>query len=89
MNLASSQVALFTLLPGFFSWETRVTGVAVLFNIGTILGDGFAPFIAASLISTTGVSIAPAFYTLTVSVLGLTAVTYLLRGNSGHYIEKL
>lgn len=44
-----------------FPTELRYTGMAVAFNIATLIGGGFTPYLATWLISTTGNLLAPGF----------------------------
>lgn len=57
-----------------FPPAVRYTGTALAFNVGTILGGAFAPFISAQLTVWTGLSSAPAFWIVGAGLVGLAAV---------------
>jgi MHS family proline/betaine transporter-like MFS transporter len=46
--------AVFTGFPELFPTRTRVTGVSIGLNLGTIVAGGFGPAAAASLVASTG-----------------------------------
>jgi len=59
---------------GFFPTRVRYTGAAIGFNVGSILGAGFAPYAAARLTNATGSPYAPALLIAAAAVLGITVV---------------
>ena len=65
-------------LPAFmaelFPTQTRVTGMALSYNIGVPVFGGFAPFIATWLIAVTGTSLAPSFYLVFAALVSLAAL---------------
>lgn len=65
------QVPAFPLFTELFPAAVRYSGVALGFNIGTIVAGGTAPYIAAQLVESTGTPIAPAFWVMGVALLGL------------------
>jgi MFS transporter, MHS family, proline/betaine transporter len=62
-------------LPSFmaecFPSQTRATGMALSYNIGVPIFGGFAPFYITWLIMLTGSNLAPSFYMIFCSVIGL------------------
>jgi MFS transporter, MHS family, proline/betaine transporter len=62
-----------TALAEQFPARVRSTGLAVAYNVAVMLFGGFAPFIVTWLIETTGVAIAPVFYLIAGTLIGLIA----------------
>lgn len=60
---------------GAFPGPVRYTGAALGFNIGTMIGAGFAPFFASLLATKTGNPVAPAFLVVGATLVGLVVVT--------------
>ncbi|HEY6610838.1 MAG TPA: citrate-proton symporter [Pseudomonas sp.] len=54
-----------------FPTKVRSTGLAVAYNIAVMLFGGFAPFIVTWLTQTAGTPVAPAYYVLFASLIGL------------------
>lgn len=69
------QVPAFPLFTELFGRNVRYTGVALGFNIGTIIAGGTAPYFAAQLVEWTGSGMAPAFWVIGVSLIGLITVS--------------
>lgn len=67
-----------TALAEQFPAKVRSTGLAVAYNVAVMLFGGFAPFIVTWLIETTGVAIAPVFYLIGGTVIGLIAAFNLV-----------
>lgn len=59
------------LMAELFPTATRSTGIAVSYNISVPIFGGFAPLIAAWLITVTGSQLAPSFYLIATSLLSL------------------
>ncbi|WP_052466057.1 MFS transporter [Mobilicoccus massiliensis] len=57
-------------LPALFPTASRYGAMAIAYNISVSLFGGTAPMIGELLVKTTGITIAPAFYTMTFAVLG-------------------
>jgi len=74
MNTVATQVSAYTLLPLLFDRRSRFSGVAMGWNLGVILAGGSAPYLAVWLIEQTGNSLAPAFFVMGVSIIGLIAL---------------
>ncbi|WP_299055803.1 MFS transporter [uncultured Nocardioides sp.] len=72
-----AQVPAFPQFTELFPRNVRYTGVALGFNIGTIIAGGSAPYIAAQLVQSTGNSMAPAFWVMGVVVIGIVTVLTL------------
>jgi MHS family proline/betaine transporter-like MFS transporter len=66
------------LMAELFPTATRSTGIALSYNISVPIFGGFAPFIAAWLVATTGSPLAPSFYLIATSLLSL-AVLVIIR----------
>jgi MHS family proline/betaine transporter-like MFS transporter len=79
MNTVATQVSAYTLLPRLFDRQSRFSGVAMGWNLGVILAGGTAPYLAVWLIARTGNSLAPAFFVIGVSVIGLMALISVRR----------
>jgi MHS family proline/betaine transporter-like MFS transporter len=59
------------LMSELFPTATRGTGIAVSYNISVPIFGGFAPLIAAWLVTVTGSSLAPSFYLIATSLVSL------------------
>jgi MHS family proline/betaine transporter-like MFS transporter len=60
-----------SLMSELFPIATRSSGIAVAYNVGVPIFGGFAPLIAAWLISVTGSPLAPSFYLIGTSIISL------------------
>ena len=69
------QVPAFPLFTELFGRNVRYSGVALGFNIGTIIAGGTAPYFAAQLVEWTGSDIAPAYWVVAVCLIGLVTVS--------------
>ncbi|WP_165949240.1 MFS transporter [Kribbella turkmenica] len=58
-------------LAEYFPVESRSTGMAIGYNLATVVFGGFTPFIATWLIEATGQALAPAYYVAVAAVGGL------------------
>jgi MHS family proline/betaine transporter-like MFS transporter len=74
LSSALVQVPAASLWPHLFERRVRYTGMAIGYNVGTVLAGGTAPYIAAFLVDRTGNLLSPAFYVMAVSVLGIGAL---------------
>lgn len=74
LNSAAAQVGAYTILPQFFDKQSRYTGVAMGWNLGVIIAGGTAPFVAVWLVEQTGNILSPAFFVMTLAVVGLIAL---------------
>ncbi|MCE3550970.1 MFS transporter [Pseudonocardia sp. RS11V-5] len=72
-----AQVPAFPQFTELFPRRIRYTGVALGFNIGTIIAGGTAPYVAAQLVQSTGNPMSPAFWVIGVSVVGVITVLTL------------
>jgi len=77
LNTVGVQVGAYTLLPRLFGQRTRFTGVAMGWNLGVVIAGGTAPLIAVWLIEQTGNVLAPAFFVIVASLIGLLALVGL------------
>lgn len=69
--------SVFPMYPELFPRRVRYTGVALGFNLGTIVAGGSAPYIAAQLVQSTGDPMSPAYWVIGVSAIGLLTVLTL------------
>jgi len=69
-----------TALAEQFPATIRSTGLAVAYNVAVMVFGGFASFIVTWLIHTTGVAIAPVFYVIGGTVVGLLAAFNMTEG---------
>ena len=69
--------ALPSLMAKIFPVRTRVSGMALSYNISVPIFGGFAPFFAQSLIEMTGSKLSPSYYVIATSVLSLAALIVL------------
>lgn len=75
IGLPTAYAAIFTAFPG----PVRYTGSAIGSNIGSMIGAGFAPYLAGLLTVSTGLSTAPAFLVIVGTVLGMIVAPGLTR----------
>ena len=71
--------ALPALLSETFPARTRVTGMALSYNISVPLFGGFAPFTVQWLIEVTGSKLAPSYYLIATALLSLAALVAMRR----------
>jgi len=71
------QVPAFPMFTELFGGSTRYTGVALGFNLGTILAGGTAPYMATWLVQQTGDNQAPAFWVMGAALIGLLSLIRL------------
>ncbi|MDV7352812.1 hypothetical protein R4282_07305 [Rhodococcus oxybenzonivorans] len=80
MGVPLVQASAAPLFPALLDSRVRLTGVALGFNLSTILAGGTAAYIATWLIDVTGDSLSPAYFLITASIIGL-ATMATLRGS--------
>ncbi|WP_238420341.1 MFS transporter [Gordonia sp. 'Campus'] len=73
------QVGTAPLFPSLFDTKVRLTGVALGFNLSTVLAGGTAAYIATWLIDRTGNSLAPAYFLIGSSAIGLITLATIRR----------
>ncbi|MEV8195334.1 MFS transporter [Rhodococcus pyridinivorans] len=71
---ALTGVPAWSVMAELFPRAVRYTGVSLGANIGTILGGGTAPYVAALMVDRSNSAIAPGFYVTAVCLIGLVAV---------------
>ncbi len=71
--------ALPSLMGKIFPVHTRVSGMALSYNISVPIFGGFAPFIAQWLIELSGSKLAPSYYLMATALLSLAALALLRR----------
>ncbi|MFP3581343.1 MFS transporter [Arthrobacter sp. SIMBA_036] len=54
--------------------RVRFTGVSLGFNVGTVLGGGLSPYLAAALVAATGDRIVPAYLVIAAALIGALAL---------------
>jgi MHS family proline/betaine transporter-like MFS transporter len=68
-------------LPAFqaeaFPTDVRASGAGIGYNVGTIIFAGAGPYLAASLVTSTGSSLSPAFLMMGMGLIGLVAALTL------------
>jgi MHS family proline/betaine transporter-like MFS transporter len=69
--------ALPSLMAKIFPVQTRVSGMALSYNISVPLFGGFAPYIAQKLIELTGSNLSPSFYLIGTALVSLVALILL------------
>ncbi|GAB3976296.1 MFS transporter [Actinoallomurus acanthiterrae] len=74
LSSAIVQVPAASLWPRLFERRVRYTGMAIGYNVGTVLAGGTAPYIATYLVHRTGNPISPAFFVMLVCALGIAAL---------------
>jgi uncharacterized protein (DUF697 family) len=72
-----------TAVSELFPVKVRSTGVSIGYNLAVMIFGGFAPFIVTWLSGSTGSPIAPVYYLLFSTALGVVACYYLPRGEAG------
>jgi MHS family proline/betaine transporter-like MFS transporter len=65
------------LMAELFPIATRSTGIAVAYNTSVPIFGGFAPFIAAWLVATTGSPLAPSYYLIATALLSLAVLVVI------------
>ncbi|MBH0120153.1 MHS family MFS transporter [Rhodococcus sp. CX] len=81
--LSMTNAPIGTLTASFFPVDVRYSGTSVAYQIGSLLGGGVTPLIAATLFATTSSSWSITGYVLVISVLSLLASLAIPR-NTGH-----
>ncbi|MFD0447590.1 MFS transporter [Streptomyces indonesiensis] len=71
LGSAFVQVPAASLWPHLFERRVRYTGMAIGYNLGTVLAGGTAPYIAAFLVDKTGNLLSPAFFVMLVCLIGI------------------
>ncbi|MGP4044105.1 MFS transporter [Streptomyces sp. 2A115] len=71
LSSAFVQVPAASLWPHLFERRVRYTGMAIGYNIGTVLAGGTAPYIATFLVQRTGNLLSPAFFVMAVCLIGI------------------
>ncbi|WP_206440563.1 MFS transporter [Streptomyces scabichelini] len=74
LSSAFVQVPAASLWPHLFERRVRYTGMAIGYNVGTVLAGGTAPYIATFLVQRTGNLLSPAFFVMAVCLIGIGAL---------------
>ncbi len=75
--LAVQAVPSIVILPELFPKRVRASGMSLVYSIGVAVFGGFAPFVSAWLVQTSGDKLAPTWYLISVALLSLFALPYL------------
>ncbi|GAA0608836.1 MFS transporter [Virgibacillus siamensis] len=70
-------------LPSLFFTEVRYGGLALTYNISVSLFGGTAPLVVSWMVNISGSHLAPAFYVIFVSLIGIVVVSLFLKKTSG------
>jgi MHS family proline/betaine transporter-like MFS transporter len=65
------QAPVATLFPRLFDRRVRFTGMAIGYNLGTIIAGGTGPYIAAYLVERTGNLLSPSLFVMAVCIIGI------------------
>ena len=84
--LGSMYGPLAALFSEMFGTRVRYSGASLGYQLGTVLGGGFAPIIATALAAATGTSLAIAAYLVVMSLVTVLCVT-LVRERSGRELD--
>lgn len=76
-------------VPEQFTAVGRFSGMAIGYNIATVLFGGLSPLIATGLIAATGVSLSPAIYATAVVVIAGIPVLLLMRNMAGRSLAEV
>lgn len=76
-------------VPEQFTAVGRFSGMAVGYNVATVLFGGLSPLIATGLISATGISLSPAIYATAVVVIAGIPVLLLMRNVAGRTLAEV
>ncbi|WP_236794440.1 MFS transporter [Amycolatopsis sp. GM8] len=80
MQISAAQAApIWALVTHLFPTRVRASGMAVGYNIGVTVAGGFGPFIAAQLVLWTGSALAPAYWVIGGTVIGLASILAVRR----------
>ena len=74
VGVASFAAGGFVAMVEMFTTNVRFTGHAIAYNVGYSVFGGTTPFVAALLVAVTGSALAPAYYLMAISLLGLVVV---------------
>ncbi len=81
--LAALQGTMPSQLPSLFFTEVRYTGLSITYNVSASLFGGTAPLLIAWLINVTATTLAPAYYLIFASIIGIIAVSMFVKNTSG------
>src|SRR5699024_7203817 len=81
--LAALQGTMPSQLPALFFTEVRYGGLSIAYNVSVSLFGGTAPVLISWLVTVTTTNLAPAFYLIFVSLIGIVAVSIFVKDTSG------
>src|SRR5699024_10336354 len=81
--LAALQGTMPSQLPSLFFTEVRYSGLSITYNVSASLFGGTAPLLIAWLINVTATTLAPAYYIVFASIIGLIVVSIFVKNTSG------
>ncbi|RAF23658.1 MFS transporter, partial [Burkholderia multivorans] len=67
------------MIPEQFTGTSRFSGMAIGYNVATVLFGGLSPLVATWLMSSTGLTLAPAIYATVIVVVAGVPVLFLAR----------
>ncbi|WP_082683459.1 glycine betaine/L-proline transporter ProP [Fictibacillus sp. FJAT-27399] len=74
-------------LPSFFFTEVRYGSLAITYNVSTSIFGGTTPLIVAWLVKATNNSMLPAYYLITVCVIGIFVVALFVKETAGRSLR--
>ncbi|MFI7104217.1 MFS transporter [Streptomyces sp. NPDC050161] len=86
LSMTNASVGVMT--SSMFPLRVRYTGSSAAYQLGSLLGGGITPLIAAALLKATGTSTSITLYILAVGLLSLAATRSLARGTVGEGIDR-
>ncbi|MDN5594601.1 MAG: MFS transporter, partial [Brevibacterium sp.] len=75
--------------PEQFTGTSRFSGMAIGYNVATVLFGGLSPLIATALMSSTGLTLAPAIYATVIVVVAGVPTLFLARNMAGRPLAEV
>ncbi|MBM6589797.1 MFS transporter [Brevibacterium sp. RIT 803] len=77
------------MVPEQFTGTSRFSGMAIGYNVATVLFGGLSPLIATALMSSTGLTLAPAIYATVIVVVAGVPTLFLARNMAGRPLAEV
>ncbi|SDS52154.1 MFS transporter, MHS family, proline/betaine transporter [Brevibacterium sandarakinum] len=77
------------MVPEQFTGTSRFSGMAIGYNVATVLFGGLSPLIATALMSSTGLTLAPAIYATVIVVVAGIPTLFLARNMAGRPLAEV
>lgn len=77
------------MIPEQFTGTCRFSGMAIGYNVATVLFGGLSPLVATTLMSSTGLVLAPAIYATLIVILAGVPILYLARNMAGRPLVEV